>query len=87
MSELFTNFDVILNVNKKKCERFDVVDAIAAKVTNEIDEFLDRSEDVTNLNIKNFVVVLSEIVVEILFLFLLKFRFETLTISFFIDLM
>ena len=87
MSELFTNFDVILNVNKKRCERFDVADAIVAKMTNEIDEFLDRFENVTNLNIENFVVVLNEIdeivdkiVVEILFLFLLKFRFETLII-------
>ena len=71
-----------MSVNNERCERFDVADAIAAKVASEVDEFLDRSENVTSLDIENFVVVLSE-VDEILSFSLLKFRFEaTLSISF-----
>ena len=86
-----------MNVNNEKCERFDVVDAIVAKMTNEINESFDRFEIVTNLNIENFVVVFDEIVVEIveivdkivdeiLFFSLLKFRFETFLIIFFVEL-
>ena len=60
---IFTNFDVILNVNIEKRERFD--DIVDAKMTNEIDEFLDRFENVIDLDIENFVVVFDEIVVEI----------------------
>ena len=84
-----------------KRERFDEIICfdVAAEITSEIDEFLICFENVTDLDIENFVVVLSEIdeivdeivvdeiVVEILFFSLLKFRFEVLIISFFIDLM
>ena len=63
-------------------------------MTNEIDEFLVCSENVTNLNIEKFDVVVDEmideivceiveIVDEILFFSLLKLRFETSLIIFF----
>ena len=84
------NFDVNLNVNNEKYKRFDVADAIAAKMTNEINEFLVCFENVTNLNIEIFEIVFDEIVVEIveivvvfLFFFLLKRDFIVLIISFF----
>ena len=63
-------------------------------MTNELsDAFLDRFEDVNDLEIENFVVDFDEIVekivdeiVKFLSFSLLKFRFETIsTISFFID--
>ena len=73
---------MILNVNNEKCERFDVVDAIVAKISNEINKFFDRSENVINLNIENFDVVLNEIdeidkivVIEMLFLFFFYWNF------------
>ena len=50
-----------MNINNEKCKRVDVVDAIVAKMTNEINEFLDRFENVIDLNIENFNVVLNEI--------------------------
>ena len=86
-----------MDVDNGRCKRFDVADAIAAEVTNEVDEFLDRSESVTDLEIEVFVVVLSEIdevvceivdeiVDEILSFSLLKFRFEASLIIFFVDL-
>ena len=63
-------------------------------MTNEINEFLVCFENVTNLNIEKFdvsvdkmidkiVCKIVEIVDEILFLSLLKFRFETFLIIFF----
>ena len=62
-----------------------------AKITNEINNFFVYFENVIDLNIENFVVVLNEIdfeivneIVEFLF-FLLKFRFEILIILLFID--
>ena len=90
---VFARFDVDFDVNIERRERFDVVDAIVSKVTNEVKEFLVCFENVTDLDIEIFVVVLKKIdeivdkiVDEILFFFLLKFRFETtLIISFFID--
>ena len=94
---VFANFDVILNVDIERRELFDVSDVIAAKMTSEVDEFLDRFEDVTDLEIENFEVVFDEIVVEIvdevdkivveiLSFSLLKLRFEASLIIFFVDL-
>ena len=82
---ILANFDINLNVNNAKCERFDVVD-----VANEINEFFVCFENVTNLKIEIFEIVLSEIdeiviveiVIVILFLFLLKRNFVALIISF-----
>ena len=97
-----------LSINNEKRERIDeMIDFrnIDVNVSNEIDEkinenvsdaFLDRFENVTNLNIENFdVVVVDEIIdeivceivdeiVEILFFSLLKFRFETFLSIFFV---
>ena len=96
---IFTNFDIISNVNNAKRERFDEIQNIcfdvATKITNEINEFLVCFEIVTNLNIENFDVVvdkmISEIdceivdeICEILFFFLLQFRFETNLFIFFV---
>ena len=86
---IFASFDVILSVNDERRERFDVVE-----VTSEVsDAFLDRSENVSNLDIENFVVVFDEIVEvvvelvdeidEILFFSLLKLRFEATLFIFF----
>ena len=72
---IFSFFNVILYVKNEKRERFDVNDAIVAKMTNEINEFLVCFENVTNLKIEIFEIVLSEIdkiVVVILFLFFIK---------------
>ena len=59
-------------------------------MTNEINEFFVCFENVINLNIENFVVVLNKIdfeivnkIVEFFFFSLLKFRFETLIILLF----
>ena len=100
---IFARFDVDFDVIIKRRERFDVVDAIVAKMTNEIKKFLDRSWYVIDLNIENFEVLfdevdeinevdkvnvktVDEIVDEILFFSLWKFRFEaTLTIFLFIN--
>ena len=87
---------MISNVNKKKRERLCETQNICfdvAKMTNEINEIFVCFENVTNLNIENFDVVVDEMIdkivcenvdkiVEILFYFLLKFRFETLIIFF-----
>ena len=94
---VFANFDVILSVNTERRELFDVSDVIVAKVTSEVNEFLDRFENVIDLEIENFEIVfdeivveivdeVDEIVVEILSLSLLKFRLETILIIFFVDL-
>ena len=85
---IFANFDVILNVDIERRELFDVSDVIVAKMTSEVNEFLDRSEDVTDLKIENFDVVdvvEKVVVIEMLLLSfsLLKFRFETSLIIFF----
>ena len=94
---IFTLFDVFLYVENERRERFDEIICIdvATEIANEINEFLDNSESVIDLDIENFVVVFDEIVVEIvneideivdeiLFLFLLKFRFETNLFIFFV---
>ena len=88
---IFANFDVNLNVNNEKCKRFDKIICFdVAKMTNEINEFLDCFDDMTNLNNEIFVVFLNEInkiveiVVVILFFSLLKFRFETILFIFFV---
>ena len=82
------NFDVDL----ERRERFDEMTdfrSIDVDVSNEVDEevndaFLDDSENVTDLDIENFVVVLNEIVDEILSLSLLKLRLVALTIFSFV---
>ena len=86
---VFARFDVILNVNNEKRERFDV-----AEVASEINEFLVCFEDVTDLNIEIFDVVFDEMIdeivceiVELLSFFLLKRDFIVLIVSFFTDLM
>ena len=88
---IFTRFDMILNVNNEKRENFDEIICfdVATEITNKINEFRVVFEDVTNSNIENFVVEIVEInfeivdkIVEFLFSFLLKFRFETLIIFF-----
>ena len=95
---VFASFDVILNVDTERREFFDVSDAIAAEVTGGVDEFLDRFEDVIDLEIENFEVVfdevvveiveivdeIDEIVVEILSLSLLKLRSEAILTTFFV---
>ena len=95
VNALFTRFGMSLGVDSERFEHFDdVVDAIVAGVTDEVDEFLGRSEDVTGLDIENFDVVfgvvdeVDEIVdvwveIVLLSLSLLKLRLEALTISFF----
>ena len=60
-NSIFASFDVNLNVNNEKCKRFDVVDAIVAKMTNEINEFLDRFENVTNLKSKFLLLFLMKL--------------------------
>ena len=86
-----TRFDTSFDVDIEKCERFDEIICIdvVAKIANEIDRFLICSGNVTDLDIENFVVVVDEIdfeivdeIVELLSFFLLKFRFEALTIFF-----
>ena len=59
---IFANFDIILNTINEKRERFDVVDTIVAKMIDEINEFLVCFENVTNLNIKNFDIVVDEMI-------------------------
>ena len=61
---IFTRFDTILNVDKERDKRFDKIICfdVATEITNEISRFLDRSEEMTNLDIEIFVVVLNEIV-------------------------
>ena len=88
---VFSDFDVILYVESERDERFRVVE-----VTNQIDKFLDRSENATDLKIENFVVDFCEIcevdefdveiVIEMLLLFLslLKRDFIALTIFSFV---
>ena len=88
---IFALFDVILYVESEKREHFDdVVDAIDAEMTSEIDEFLDRSGNMTDSDIENFDIVVDEMIdeivceiVEILSLSLLKFRFEATLFIFF----
>ena len=92
---IFARFDADFDVDIERHERFDdVVDAIDVEMTSEINEFLDRSESVTDLNIENFDVVVDEMIsevvceivdeiVEILSFSLLKLRFEAFLTIFF----
>ena len=86
---IFTFLNIILYVKNEKRDRYDENnDFDVAKMTNETNNFFVCFENVTNLNIENFEIVFDKIVVkiviEILFLFLLKFRFETFLIIFFV---